>query len=895
MFNFIRNHIVCKTILAIAACITIVSASSASLFFFSYKHKLLSDYNVEVQNIRQIIEGSYAVHLWNIEPASIKSLNETVLSAGQYLAINIYDMQMDGSLSLNTSTHKISHDGKISFNHTHEPAMLENQYISVSTGYIDHQDEIIGKYEIYHTSEHVYEYLKRIIYNILAIFLAVTIGVTVILLILLNKFVIHKLLSLVDFAKSMANAKKYDSRVSIPGNDEISELAISINEMLEQIELKDYQKDLASRKLSQSESYLKSVFDACPDAIFISETENGVIIDVNNSASLIFERKREDLVGMDLGVISSGEPSYSVEDAYDWLTRTREKGPQRFEWLSRKSDGSFFWTEIDARCARIRDRNCFIILARDITQRKQTEETIRERDRQLRTISDNLPGGFVYQLLMEGDQRRFTYISAGIEALMDISARDVMNNSDIFYSMIQEEDRGKLHNEAQSALTDMSRFHVDLRYRSISGLVRWLMLTSAPRPLSDDKIIWDGIAIDVTAQKEAETEREKLQVQLLQAQKMEAVGTLAGGVAHDFNNLLQAMSGNIQLLLMDKSSDHPDAHRLKTVENSIERAAQLIRQLLIFSRKAEVKREVVNLNHLAEESAHVLQRTIPRMIHLDLRLAPDIWPIEANPVQVEQVLLNLGNNAAHAMPGGGRLTIETSNTLLDDEFVKTHVDAQPGPHVLLTVTDTGQGMDKETLKHIFDPFFTTKNVGQGTGLGLTTVYGIVTGHGGSVYCYSEPGMGTTFRLYWPAEPGLETGAKKQKNGDLEIHEGSETILVVDDEQDILNVTTEALESFGYSVLTANSGEDALSLYAQRKSEIDMIIMDIGMPGMGGRKCLLELVRLYPGIRILIASGYANEELARAVEKDGAAGFISKPFHITELLSRVREVIEKKSE
>ncbi len=760
MFDFIRNHIVIKTLLAIAACIAIVCTVSGYFFYISYKNKMFSDYYVEVQNIRQIIEGSYAIHMWNIQPESIQSLNETVLSAGQYLAITIFDKGIGELYDVNISTRKILNGEKIFFEHSSSPYVLDNQYIDMSTGFIEYQGVVVGKYELFHTNKHIYEHLYKIIFNIIIVFIAVTIGVTIILFILMNKFVIKKLFSLVDFAKRMANEKKYNKRVAIQGNDEVSVLAKSINEMLEQIELKDSQKDEASKKLAQSESYLKNIFDASPDAIFICEANQGVIIDVNNSASAIFQYDRDELIGKDLGMVSSGEQKYDQQNAYAWLAQARDLGPQRFEWHSKRSNGSFFWTEIDTRFAQIGGKACFIVLAKDITERKRAEQ-----------------------------------------------------------------------------------------------------------------------------------EREKLHTQLLQAQKMEAVGTLAGGVAHDFNNLLQAMSGNIQMLQMSRPEDHPDAPRLKTVENSIERAAELVRQLLIFSRKTEVKREVVDMNQLVRETANVLQRTIPKMIDVELRLAEGLWTLEASPVQVEQVLLNLGNNAAQSMSEGGRLTIETKNVMLDEEFARVTMNAHAGPHVLLCVTDTGCGMDKEVLEHVFTPFFTTKEVGKGTGLGLASVYGIVKAHGGHIQCSSESGQGTTFKIYLPAAEQGE-GSMDEDTQEAALQGGSETVLVVDDEPEIRELTQEALEALGYTVKSAASGEEALAFYQEHGQDIDLILLDLNMPGMGGHQCLDGLLQANPSVKVIIASGYTANGHGKDALSSGAAGFIGKPYQLKELAAKVRQVLDE---
>ncbi|WP_051822213.1 cache domain-containing protein [Desulfonatronum thiodismutans] len=390
----------------------------------------------------------------------------------------------------------------------------------------------------------------------------------------------------------------------------------------------------------------------------------------------------------------------------------------------------------------------------------------------------------------------------------------------------------------------------------------------------------------------------KIQAQLLQAQKMESVGILAGGVAHDFNNLLHVMRGNIELLARNPSIDPQGAARLKSVTTSLDRAARLVQQLLLFSRKVESGKEPVDLNQEVREAAQMLERTIPKMIALELRLDPAVRPISGDPVQVEQVLLNLANNAVDAMPDGGRLIIETSNVDLDANFVGGHPGATVGRHVLLTVTDTGCGMDEATLKQAFDPFFTTKEVGQGTGLGLASVYGVVKSHGGLIHCYSEPGQGTTFRVYLPAADSFEAGLDEplQPKASLKTNmdgvNDARTVLVVDDESTIRELTQEALEDFGYVVLHAANGEEALAIYQEHGQTIDLVLLDLNMPGMGGHKCLQELLRLDPAVRVLISSGYSANGQARESLKSGAVGFIGKPYQLKELEAAVRGALGK---
>jgi two-component system, cell cycle sensor histidine kinase and response regulator CckA len=381
-----------------------------------------------------------------------------------------------------------------------------------------------------------------------------------------------------------------------------------------------------------------------------------------------------------------------------------------------------------------------------------------------------------------------------------------------------------------------------------------------------------------------------METQYRQAQKMEAVGTLAGGVAHDFNNLLQAISGYNELLLLNKTENDADHGKLMQIKKACDRAAQLIRQLLAFSRKVEGARRRLDLNQEVLEAERVLQRTIPKMIAIELRLAGFLWSVHADPVQIEQILLNLGSNAADAMPDGGRLTIETLNVSLNEEFCRDHLGATPGHYVLLSVSDTGVGMDRETLQHIFEPFFTTKGVGKGTGLGLASVYGIVKGLGGYIMCHSEPGQGSVFRIYLPAFERLETEVEGGTD-EAPLPGGAETILVVDDEAPVREVASRILQHFGYKVLTADSGETALELYRTRRGEIDLVVLDLGMPGMGGHKCLRELSAFDPSVKVVVATGYSIDRQLRESLERGAVGFVGKPYQLRDLAITVRRVLD----
>jgi PAS domain S-box-containing protein len=416
------------------------------------------------------------------------------------------------------------------------------------------------------------------------------------------------------------------------------------------------------------------------------------------------------------------------------------------------------------------------------------------------------------------------------------------------------------------------------------GEVLWVQLNAV-------LITWEGrhgvlcSLRDITPQK-------RLEEQYLHAQKMEAVGTLAGGVAHDFNNLLQAVLGNAQMFLMEKKADDPGYQQMVAIKQAAQRGAELTQRLLTFSRKVQSKPKVLNLNQEVMQVEKLLRRTIPKMIEVELRLSGDLWAISADPVQMGQVIMNLALNARDAMPEGGKLVIGTKNVALGEEFCKSHVGLRAGSYVLLSVSDTGQGMGKEVLQHLFEPFFTTKEVGRGTGLGLAMVYGIVKGHEGYIECESELGKGSIFKIYFLA---VEQAVEEEEAEEEERPRGGrETILLVDDEESLRDLAKEILSTFGYTVITASDGEGALKIYRREKDKIHLIILDVIMPGMGGMRCLEGLQSIDPEVKVVIATGYSpeGEGQAKAVLEGEAGGYISKPYDMRELLRVVREALDK---
>ncbi len=384
-------------------------------------------------------------------------------------------------------------------------------------------------------------------------------------------------------------------------------------------------------------------------------------------------------------------------------------------------------------------------------------------------------------------------------------------------------------------------------------------------------------------------ERKRLEEQLLQAQKMETIGRLAGGIAHDFNNLLTAIIGYSSILLRHCSQDHPLRAEIEEIEKAGQRAAALTSQLLSFSRKQVLQPRVVDLNSVVTNLERMLRRLIGEDVELVTVLKPELGRVRVDPGQIEQVIMNLAVNARDAMPAGGKLTIETDNVELDEHYAREHVSVRPGPYVMLAVSDTGCGMDKETQAHIFEPFFTTKERGKGTGLGLATVYGIVKQSGGNIWVYSEPGQGTTFKLYFPCVAG-QAEMLTQKTESVSQLRGTETILLVEDDQQVQSLAARVLREQGYKVLETSNGKEALHLAAHYLAEIHLVLTDVVMPGMSGRVLVDHLKSLRPELRVLYLSGYTDDTIVHHRVLDPGASFLQKPFTPQGLARKVREVL-----
>lgn len=413
---------------------------------------------------------------------------------------------------------------------------------------------------------------------------------------------------------------------------------------------------------------------------------------------------------------------------------------------------------------------------------------------------------------------------------------------------------------------------------------RIYMATKGPIRDPQGKVIGlFGISRDVT-------ESRNLSEQLQQSQKIEAVGRLAGGIAHDFNNLMTVVTGYSEILLTRLGAKSPLAGEVEEIKRASERAASLTRQLLAFSRRQMLQPRVLDLNEVVSHTETMLRRLIGEDVVFRTALGTDLWSVKADPGQMEQVLVNLVVNARDAMPGGGTLTIETSNVVLDEGYSRRHLPVQPGPYVLLAVSDTGVGMDEATASQVFEPFFTTKERGKGTGLGLSTVYGIVKQSGGFIWLYSELGKGSAFKVYLPCTEDRQSPVRKEVPH-VEDLRGEKVILLVEDDEPIRKLAIEILAQYGYTVLSAEDGEEALRVAGAHAGEIDLLLTDVVMPRMGGTQLYGRLRHLRPGIRILYMSGYTDNVIVHQGALDPGIAFLQKPYSPIALARKVKEVLD----
>jgi two-component system cell cycle sensor histidine kinase/response regulator CckA len=644
-------------------------------------------------------------------------------------------------------------------------------------------------------------------------------------------------------------------------------------------ELLGVSRDITARKeaeeaLRQSEEKYRTILENIEDG-YIEIDLDGNFTFVNRMALEMLGYTHEEMIGMNYREYTSEATAGKMYKFFHEIYLTG-KPAYLMDYDVIRKDGSIRVNEMSVSLIKNINNNPigFRGIARDVTQRRLAEETLRQSEEKYRTILENIEDGY-FEVDLMGNLNFFN----------DSFAR--------IWGYPKEELQG-MHNSKYSSQETVER---------VFKIFRQIYLTGNPAQISDYEIFrkdkstrileiyaslmrdsqsvpvgFRGIARDIT-------ERKRLEQRFLQAQKMESVGTLAGGIAHDFNNLLMGILGNISMMLMGRDELDKDYERLKNIEQYVQRGSELTKRLLGFARGGKYEVKPTDLKKFITNSSEMFGRT-KKEIQIHRKFAEDLWAVEVDQGQMEQVLLNLFVNAWQAMPEGGHLYLEGVNVELGSEDVGPH-SIEPGKYVMITVTDTGIGIDDATRVRIFDPFFTTKDRSRGTGLGLASVYGIVKNHGGFIAMESEEGVGTSFHIYLPATFKKVEGDRKENE---EIQQGQGTILLVDDEEMILDVGSQMLKKIGYDVLTAPGGREAVSVYQNNCNRIDIVILDMIMPEMGGGQTYESLKEIDPEVNVLLSSGYSRDGQAEEILKKGCKGFIQKPFNMKDLSHKIAEIL-----
>jgi two-component system cell cycle sensor histidine kinase/response regulator CckA len=638
------------------------------------------------------------------------------------------------------------------------------------------------------------------------------------------------------------------------------------------------------RNLVESKERYRNLIELAPDGIIVSDIK-GYILVVNTAFLSLTGFTKSEIEGKhftELPTAVSGDFE-SHEEIFKKIMKSETMRNATFQY--RCSDGSLKWGEADISLIKIEGRIEGIQwIVRDVTERKKIEEALLKSEEKYRYVVEN-----TREAILVAQDGMLKFVNPSTCRLSGFSEQELLSMP--FSNFVHPDDRAlvggtHLKRIRGEKVPDVYSFRIVTK----NGSTRWFQISAV-------LISWEkrpatlNFLTDITESKEAEDELKAKERQLLQAQKMEAIGRLAGGVAHDFNNLLTAIIGYTDILLIHPKMDQELKKFVEQIKNSSSRASSLIQQLLAFSRRQMMQAKTIDMNRLVANIDKMLRRLIGEDIELFTLFEKDLGMIKADPGQIEQVIMNLAVNARDAMPDGGKLVIETKNVELDQAYFDGRANGNPGSYVLVSVTDTGHGMDEETKKHVFEPFFTTKDRGKGTGLGLSTVYGIVKQSGGYIWVYSEPGRGSTFKCYFPRVNDVLLEIETRQERSLSKG-GSETILLVEDEYIVRNLISNILRHYGYTVIESENGEKALQVREQWSgSSVDMLITDVVMPGMSGRALADKLHGLYPEMKVLYISGYTDDAIVRHGVLDAGIPFLQKPFAPNDLAQKVREILD----
>ena len=627
-------------------------------------------------------------------------------------------------------------------------------------------------------------------------------------------------------------------------------------------------------------------------AAAVAASANGIVITDAAGAILWANPAFTRMTGYPLAEVKGRNPSILKSGLHDrafyqelWSTITSGRS-WHGELVNRRKDGSLYTEEMTitpVMCAEGQVAN-YIAIKQDVTRRRQAEEEFQKVRERLELALEA-----ANEALWDWDvPSGRCYFSPRYYTMLGYEPGEFPAHYQSWEELLHPDDRQSAGEEVQRFLDRHEGFAIEFRLRTKTGEYRSLLCRG--RVVEADET---GRPVRMVGTNSDITERNKLAEQVRHAQRMEAVGVLAGGIAHDFNNLLTVINGHCSLLLESAAETSPLAAPLAEIRDAGERAAGLTRQLLAFSRRQVLRPTVVNLNSIIQRLGTMLRRMVREDIRITTTLEPALGSVLADEGQLEQVVMNLVVNSRDALPGGGEITIETGNFYADASYAQAHPDVSPGAYVMLAISDTGTGMDEETRSHLFEPFFTTKPVHKGTGLGLSTVYGIVHQSGGWIWVYSEPGKGSTFKVYLPRTEQSAEPSEQQASARQVPRAGTETVLIVEDEPALLKLAANSLKKHGYSVLTASRGPAALEIAAQHPGPIHLLLTDVIMPEMNGRELSDALTRTRPGMRVLFMSGYTDDVISTSGVLDRDVAYLQKPFSPNELARRVREVLSRK--
>jgi PAS domain S-box-containing protein len=647
--------------------------------------------------------------------------------------------------------------------------------------------------------------------------------------------------------------------------------------------------DISARKaaieaLYQSENRTRSIFDRSPIAIGIGKQDSGIIVEVNNAWLTLFGYQRHEVIGKTANELNL---YFNNNERAELVRNISEHGQiVNCELLMRRKSGEILDILYSAELITLAGESLLQVMMTNITERKHAEDKLKKSEEKYAKAFIAFPELITIASMVDGRQ-----IEVNDQFLLTSGycrTEVIGHTSTELGFWTTPEDRLKF-------IDDINKYgrlrNYEFQYRMRNGEIRDFSMSSEILVINEERCSINFL-IDVTERKRSELEKAKLVSQLHQIQKMESIGSLAGGVAHDFNNMLTVIHGYSQLGLMEEDSS-PAIHRyFEEILSTADRSAELTKQLLAFARKQTISPIVLDMNDTVSGMLKMLQRLIGEGIRLTWQPSPDLWLTKADPSQIDQILANLCVNARDAITTTGRITIETKNNTIGAEFCREHPDADPGEYVHLGVSDDGNGMDKETVEHVFEPFFTTKGIGEGTGLGLATVYGIVRQNNGFITVSSELGRGTTFSIHLPRYKG-ESAPNRKEESYMPAPFGLETILIVEDDLAILNMASMILSKQGYTVLSAITTAEAIRLAEVNSDGINLLITDVIMPEMNGKELTQKLQSLYPSLKSLYMSGYTADSIAKHGALEEGVNFIQKPFSVPVFATKVREVLDGK--